>query len=262
MRNRYFKKEQIILHIPHSSTYIPEKYIPLFYIHREQLRKELLRMTDSYTDRLFDVSGIPERNRFVFPYSRLICDVERFRDDRQESMAARGMGVCYTMTSSLKPLKAVTPEHRKEILRFYDWHHTSLNRAAKRIIDRYGGALLIDCHSFASVPLPYEDEPSENGMGLFRPDICIGTDPDFHTPDWLSGYMIQAFEDRGYSVSVNVPFSGSLVPPKYYHRDERLLSVMIEVNRGLYMNEKTGERELGFSDVRGAIVGTIENLVL
>lgn len=262
MQNRYFKKEQTILHIPHSSTFIPEKYIPLFYIHREHLQKELLQMTDSYTDQLFDVSDIPERNRFVFPYSRLICDVERFRDDRQESMAARGMGVCYTKTSSLKPMKAVTFEHKKEMMKLYDWHHTLLTRAVERIIDRYGEALLIDCHSFASARLPYEDEHSDRDGISSRPDICIGTDPEFHTPGWLSSQMIKAFEDRGYSVSVNVPFGGSLVPMKYYHRDSRLLSVMIEVNRRLYMDEITGEKKLGFVSVREAIEGAIANLAL
>ena len=41
---------------------------------------------------------------------------------------------------------------------------------------------------------------------------------------------------------------------KHYHRDRRLLSVMIEVNRKLYMNEKTGIKTDRFELVRADII--------
>ena len=77
LKNIYqiFCAEQILLHIPHSSIQIPEKYLNSFYLNEEQLNQELLRMTDWYTDELFADPQIPEENRIVFPYSRLICDV-------------------------------------------------------------------------------------------------------------------------------------------------------------------------------------------
>jgi N-formylglutamate deformylase len=55
------------------------------------LDTELLRMTDAYTDELFPVTQV-EAGRVVIPVSRLVCDVERFPFDAQESMVARGMG--------------------------------------------------------------------------------------------------------------------------------------------------------------------------
>ena len=247
MENIYqiFCSEQILLHIPHSSIQIPEKYLNSFYLNEEQLNQELLRMTDWYTDELFDDPQIPEENRIVFPYSRLICDVERFRNDEEEVMAGRGMGVCYTATSSLKPLKKVTSPQKREVLQIYDRHHQKLSMAAKRVMKKYGTALLIDCHSFASERLPYETTGS-----LLRPDICIGTDPACHTPEWLSGFLEKAFSNLGYSVAVNEPFSGTMVPTNYYHREPAFLSVMIEVNRRLYINEKTGTKTEGFEQLK------------
>ena len=46
--------------------------------------------------------------------------------------------------------------------------------------------------------------------------------------------MSAAFTARGYSVSINSPFSGTIVPLKHYLKDRRVSSIMIEVNRSLY----------------------------
>ena len=252
---------QIIFHTPHSSTYIPEQYRELFYLNKEQLEQELLRMTDSYTDELFEIPEIPTENRLVFPYSRLICDVERFRDDSMESMAKKGMGVCYKVTSGLKELKPVSEEHRREMLHLYDTHHARLTAIADRIIEGYGLGLLIDCHSFASLRLPYEETQESPVMnGNMRPEICIGTDSDWHTATWLQNCVTESFVRRGYSIALNYPFSGTLVPMKHYHRDKRLLSSMIEVNRKLYMNEKTGIKTDRFEVIRADIKDVVAEI--
>ena len=255
----HFTPSQFVLHIPHSSRFIPEKYRKLFYLTEEQLQEELLRMTDTYTDELFCLSGVPEKNRIRFPCSRLVCDVERFRDDRVESMAKKGMGICYTSTSDCKPLKQVSADYRDDMLVLYDHHHAMLTDAVNRVIHAYGSVILIDCHSFSSRQLPYEAD-GEVTERQQRPDICIGTDPGFHTPSWLSDYMLASFECLGYSVAADYPFSGTLVPMKHYHRDRRVLSVMIEINRSLYMDEKTGRKTEGFLAVREDIASVIMGL--
>ena len=259
---------QTILHIPHSSTYIPEKCRDLFYLDDQHLQTELLLMPDRYTDELFDISEIPEENKIVFPYSRLICDVERFRDDKLESMAERGMGVCYRVSSSLKPLKRVPADHREEMLALYDQHHATLTAAADRVVQVQGQGLLIDCHSFPSSQLPYEAVGQKEGPRQ-RPDICVGTDLECHTPLWLRDFLVRGFEDRGYSVTENYQFRGTLVPMKYYHSDKRLMSVMIEVNRKLYMDEATGRKTENFlkvrtdiSEVLAEVFGQIKGLSL
>ena len=57
----------------------------------ERLQRELPRITDWYTDELFDAGA--EASRLIFPVSRLVCDPEHFADDANEPMAAKGMGV-------------------------------------------------------------------------------------------------------------------------------------------------------------------------
>jgi len=259
--NRNYSSGEIILHIPHSSTVIPGEFRESILPDEPGLRRELLRMTDRYTDELFACEGIPPENRIVFPYSRLVCDVERFRDDSQEVMAERGMGVFYTRTSDLEPLRKAREEDKAEALRLYDAHHRALTARVDSFLERYERCLLLDCHSFSSVQLPYErwGEPERAAAEVPRPDICIGRDLR-HTPERLSLYLAEAFSARGYKVGYDDPFSGALIPMKHYHRDLRVLGAMIEVRRGLYMDELTGERSAEFNRVKKDIREVLEGL--
>jgi len=51
-----------------------------------------------------------------------------------------------------------------------------------------------------------------------------------------------AAEGEGYSVAVDVPFADALVSLSSDQKDRRILSTMIEVNRRLYMDERTDKR--------------------
>ncbi|NBB90740.1 MAG: hypothetical protein GVY23_05990 [Spirochaetes bacterium] len=51
----------------------------------------------------------------------------------------------------------------------------------------------------------------------------------------------------------NQPFSGSLVPGRFYGVDRRVTSIMIEVRRDLYMDERTGERTAGLRRIEALL---------
>jgi N-formylglutamate amidohydrolase len=67
----------------------------------------------------------------------------------------------------------------------------------------------------------------------------LGSD-EFHTPLSVRDAILTAAEEGGYSVAVDAPFAGALVPLSSYQTDRRILSVMIEVNRRLYVDEHSG----------------------
>ena len=211
--------DAIILHIPHASIVLPTE--GEFLLGQEALAYEVDAMTDHHTDQLFDLPGA---RRCVFPVSRLIVDPERFIEDSMESV---GMGVVYTHTSSGKPLRQISQDQRQSLIdQYYHPHHQQLTTMASDVLSIHGRCLIIDCHSFPAKPLEYETDP-------YRPDICIGTDT-FHTRPELEASLLNSFEEYGYSVAVNSPFAGSLVPMDFYRKDGQVQSVMIELNRGLY----------------------------
>jgi N-formylglutamate amidohydrolase len=241
-----------VLHIPHASTVIPTAQRRALLLSEDEMNEELLRMTDHFTDELF-AELVGEGQSVVFPVSRLVLDPERFVDDAAEPMAARGMGVIYTRGSSGQPLRAApSPDERKRLIdAWYRPHHRALMVAVDGVLARSGVCLVLDCHSFPSVPLPYEPDQSPD-----RPDICLGTDAT-HTPAWLTELAVASFADAGFRVAVNRPFAGALVPAAHYRRDTRVIALMVEVNRGLYMDELGGQRLPTF----GAFAKQLQSIV-
>ena len=245
-------KNATLLHIPHASTAIPEQYLSSFDI--AKLPHEIAVMTDWFCDELFD-SG---RDRIVFPISRLVCDAERFRDDKDEIMAKIGMGVTYTSASDLSPLRTVTESQKQEILsRYYDAHHEAFTQMVEEKLKRYGRCLIIDCHSFYPTALPYELDKREN-----RPEFCIGTS-EYHTPEIVANCICASLESKGFAVKRDSPFAGTIVPMAFYEKDPRVISVMIEVNRKLYL-DTPGVKNKDFLYINSVLrecVGLTEKLV-
>ena len=241
----------VVLHIPHSSRHIPAEMRHAICLDDAELQTELLRMTDAHTDLLFPRTPV-EAARVVFAISRLICDVERFASDEDEPMVSRGMGVIYTRTSNGDVLRAPPDAAtRRSLLNRWYWpHHSQLEHRVNDVVTQSDVCLIVDCHSFPSVALPYELDQTRE-----RADFCIGTD-SFHTPSYLRDVIVAAVRDAGYSVAVDTPFAGALVPLSSYRKDRRVLSVMIEVNRGIYLNEDSGCTNQEFAQVR-AVVGQL-----
>jgi len=248
--------KSVIIHIPHASTLIPAPERAKLLISEDDLRDELLRMTDRYTEQLFDVGG-KAASRLIFPVSRLVCDPERFADDADEPMAAKGMGAIYTRTSDGRPLRSsLDAEERQRLLeRYYRPHHERLEQLVGEALEAAGHILIIDAHSFPSSPLPCDQHQSPN-----RPDICIGTDT-FHTPERLQQTAVAAFSNLGWRVELNRPYAGSIVPSSFLQKDARVYSIMVEVNRSLYMDEDTGERSAKFGEVRRKVQSALRVVI-
>jgi hypothetical protein len=50
------------------------------------------------------------------------------------------------------------------------------------------------------------------------------------------------FADVGSHVAVDRPFAGALVPMRVYRTDTRVRAIMVELRRGLYVDEQSGVR--------------------
>jgi len=245
----------VILHIPHSSTSIPAPYDQDYLLSAAELELEKLRLTDMYTDELYQLPGA---ERAIFPVSRFLVDAERFDDDARESMSARGMGALYTVTTHLKAMRLQpSVERRAELMnRYYYPHHEKLNAWADRALATHGRGLLVDCHSYPSQVLPYELETAPRP----RPQIGIGTDA-FHTPPELGKAIVAGFEQRGYEVGLDSPFAGTLTPGRHYGKSRNIHAFMIEVRKDLYMDEQTGAKTKRFAQVQDDITEILKSAI-
>jgi len=240
----------ILLHIPHAATAIPLR--TGYLVDEAALQHEQLLLTDWHTDHLF---GNTTDTAITAPFSRIFCDVERFPDDAHEVMAAAGMGVFYTHTDSGLPLRQVDADLRTHLLHtYYLPHHARLRAAVQQQLERYGTALLVDCHSFPDTPL-LRDLDRRPG----RPAFSIGTHP-LHTPPALIAAAVDHFAAHGHTLAIDQPYSGTLVPTPWYGTDPRVRSIMLEVNRALYLEPGTSTRSASYTHTRQLVQGFLDVL--
>lgn len=238
----------IVVHIPHSSSLIPRDVRAQLLPDDAELSRELVRLTDWHTDRLYGLTADLGATQFINGLSRLVVDPERFVDDAEEPMASVGQGVVYVRTTDGKPLRSSDAAGRQALIdRFFVPYHEALTALVADTLETFGRCLILDCHSFATEPLPSEKDQAPD-----RPDICLGTDP-FHTPPALADALRAALAEEGFRVEFNRPFEGSIVPLRWYGHDRRVASVMIETRRGTYCDESTGERSGNFDPVAEAL---------
>lgn len=243
----------VLLHVPHAGTEIPAWTRAHLLLDDAALAAEIAALTDHRTDEIAAAAAdrVPVRPwLLVNPVSRFVVDPERFPDEREE-MAAAGMPAVYTRGSRRQPIRADDPVHRGELLAaYYEPWGRSVAAAVDARLAATGRAVLLDVHSYPSTALPYElhaDAP--------RPAVCLGTDPA-HTPARLVAAARAAFAPLG-TVGLNAPFAGTYVPLAHYGRDERVLSLMIELRRDVYLTEPDGAATPGFARVVAALAALV-----
>lgn len=226
----------VVLHVPHSSTWIPDDVRARILLDDAALRDELAAMTDACTDLVAllaaDASS-PRPWAFVNRASRLVVDPERFTDPAAEEMEAVGMGAVYTSTSQRTPLREAEPEYRAALLdEYFHPYAAALADLVDARLEACGRAVILDVHSYPAAALPYELHAADE-----RPPVCLGTDAA-HTSAALLEAARTAF--GGWDVATDQPFSGTYVPLRHYGRDTRVESLMLEIRRDQYLAPGNG----------------------
>lgn len=218
-------KNQIITHLPHSGIIIPSKYKKDYYLNLQELENNIIQYADYRTEELYK-PFITMYDSVANPYSRLFMDPERFYDDNHEKMQQKyGLGWFYeNAILEKKPLR--TTKNKDKIRKYYIEHHRKLSQKVDNSLKDNGSCTIIDCHSFSNERYWFHDKNIE------LPDICIGYD-EFHKDEKLVEILLNEFKE--YTIGINTPYCGSLVPNKYYLKDSRVKSVMIEINKKLYL---------------------------
>lgn len=217
---------QIICNIPHAGTDIPSWAIQDFVINEIELKRLTNRLVDISVDRLF--SFVATDDKVVLNVSRIVVDMERYRDDNEEPMAKLGMGLFYEKDDVGNVIRHKGTTYNK-CLKLYDNYHAKLESKVTKSVEETGSCYIIDCHSF-------HDKMNYTGHDITEfPDVCLGINDDIPSKEVI--WIKELFENNGYSVEYNIPFKGSIVPLKYLN-DARVKSIMLELNRRIYCNNQ------------------------
>lgn len=221
----------VILHAPHGSRFIPDELKGTFLVSASAMEAEKDLMTDHFTNDL--VKSIQNASSLVNGLSRFVVDVERFPDEREEMLAV-GMGAFYTQGSQKQQIREQKHTINPALREFFDAYSEAFTDLVQSTLDIHGRAVIIDVHSYPTEPLPYELHSHEA-----RPQLDIGADST-HTSALLIGEVVKAFGHL--ETGINESFHGTYVPLRFYEaKDVRVQSVMLEIRRDTYMDEKRVE---------------------
>ena len=199
---------RIVLNEPHASIEgLYDERLSFWNIDERFINDIVLKWTDWHTDYLFHGYKNVSIRTVRFPYSRFIVDAERLWNDPLESV---GQGILYKQFDGY--FREIPKVYKENLLNLWHWHQQRL------ISQLYPDALLLDCHSF----------PSE----LSDVDICIGFNEDWSKPNKETIELaVSLFENAGYKVGINEPYSNSETPNCSFAYQ----SMMLEVNKRAYM---------------------------
>jgi N-formylglutamate amidohydrolase len=116
--------------------------------------------------------------------------------------------------------------------------HAAVESALSDAGDRFGAALLLDWHSMPS---------GAAGTGRRTPDIVLGDRYGSSASAKVVRWLEREFEMRGYLVARNAPYAGGYAAVRYGRPALDRHAVQIEINRALYLDERTLEPSGGFS---------------
>lgn len=224
----------VLLHVPHAGL---ESFLDSSDIETGAIVREMTTMADLNTDWIARfASSSMDGNPYLLQsnMTRMECDVERYPDDREE-MNKVGMGVIYRLGMQgaddilySEELPQGVIDHRLGAL--YKPYHRMFGSMVEEMVERFGFAVIIDVHSYAKNPLPYELHADAD-----RPEICVGVNNDTDenmVRDLIDGDKLH---ERRWSYGFNTVFRGAITP-EGMEDNPQVHSVMLEFRKDTYMD--------------------------
>jgi N-formylglutamate deformylase len=160
-----------------------------------------------------------------------------------------GKGLIWRATDEGEPLYArqlTVQEVEQRIDLCWKPYHAAVRAAIDTAYAKNGYSLHINCHSMPEVAGSH----ATDFPGTKHPDFVLGNRDHSTSSEAVLLFIQERIAHMGYSVSLNHPYKGVELVRRYGVPAEHRHSVQIEINRGLYMNEKTLEITDGFAPLR------------
>ena len=264
---RNARPSPLVLDSPHSGVVYPEDF--QYAVNLMDLR----RAEDTHVDALFDFCSEIGASMVVANFPRSYIDTNRSLEEIDPELldspwpkpytlskkAKLGKGLIWRMLDDgqkiyEKKLSVVEIEHR--IRDYWIPYHTVVQDTLSLAYENNGFFIHINCHSMPSV----SDKYSTDQPGLIHPDIVLGDRDGTSADPEITVYLRDEFLKRGYSCWINDPYKGVELIRAYSNPRLKQNSIQLEINRRLYMDEKSLDRHHGFEGLRADLKNILEDL--
>ena len=246
----------VLLSVPHSGRDYPDWLVAL----AAAGKPALTTLEDPLVDRLVWRALQRGCGAVIARTPRAAVDCNRGEDEvdpsvidgarrgRVSARARGGLGIVPARTQQHGYLwrRAITPKQLDDRLnQAHRPYHEAIEAQLALLLDRFGCALLLDCHS---MPPPPAGVPS-----LVFGD-CRGRTAD----PWISAEAVAVARRSGFEAGLNDPFAGGHVIERHARPNDGVHALQVEIDRRCYLDEKLAKPGAGFD----AIAGLIEALAV
>ncbi|MBA3578059.1 MAG: N-formylglutamate amidohydrolase [Sphingomonas sp.] len=235
----------VLLSVPHSGRDYADWLVSL----SRSGRKSLEPLEDPLVDRLVWRALARGPGAVIAQAPRAAVDCNRAEDEIDPSMlrppfggrpTARsrgGLGIVPSRTAAhgqlwLRPMRREDLEARLD--QAHRPYHSAIERQLSLLLDRFGCALLLDCHSM----------PPTRGT----PPIVFGDRHGRTAAPWVMTQALAIAAESGFDSSANDPFAGGYVLDRHGAPNEGVHALQVEVDRSFYLDPE-GSPGSGFDRV-------------
>jgi N-formylglutamate amidohydrolase len=243
----------LIFASPHSGRRYPSDLLADSRVALISLR----RSEDAYVDELFAGAAAHGASVLSATVARAYVDLNRdpaeldpeMFDERpphsphgSSARVQAGLGAIPRVSGdgqSIYRRKLSLHEAERRIATVHRPYHAMLQNLVTETREAFGCSVLVDCHSMPS-----------SSRGAHAPDIVLGDRFGASCHPSVTALAEATLRRLGYRVARNAPFAGGHTTQTYGRPAAGLHALQIEINRALYIDERTLERTNGYIRVR------------
>jgi N-formylglutamate amidohydrolase len=253
----------VVFASPHSGRDYPPAFLRQAELNASQIRSS----EDAFVDLLFE--NVPDHGAPLLTATapRAFLDLNRGPDELDSALIqgvrrtahnpriASGLGVIPRVVANGRQIyrgKLSLAQAHDRIAQYWRPYHDQLQTLLDESMNVFGEAILIDCHS-----MPHEALENVGPPGAARPHIVLGDRFGSAVASPVVERVEAAFATAGLRVARNMPFAGAFITQHYGRPSRHQHAIQVEIDRALYMDERTLEPNANFTAFKTLLNGVI-----
>jgi N-formylglutamate deformylase len=251
----------LVLDSPHSGSHYPDDFAyrcPLPVLRRAE---------DAYVDELYEAAPAFGATLIGALFPRSYLDPNRAPDDLDPGILTGPLptffkprpvtrvGLVRRHAQPGVPIydcKLSPDDILARIERYHSPYHNVLDDACERLHDEFGAVWHINCHSMPSNGNRHDGLKGEHG------DFVLGDRDGTTCAPEFTDFVARFLRGLGYDVRINEGYKGVEIVRRQGRPTENRHSLQIEVDRSLYMDQRSLQRLPGFDRLRADLTHLVQ----
>ena len=248
----------VLLSVPHSGRDYPDWLVAM----ASAGKPSLTLLEDPWVDRLVWRALQRGCGAVIARAPRAAIDCNRAEDEvdpsivdgarrgRVSARARGGLGIVPTRTQQHGYLwrRAMSPRQLDDRLsQAHRPYHAAIEAQLASLVERFGCALLLDCHSMP---------PAPDGV----PPVVFGDGRGRTAEGWLSAEAVAVTRRAGFEAGLNDPFAGGHIIERHAQPGRGIHALQLEIDRGCYLDDKLAKPGRGFDRAAALIEALVVEL--